>query len=98
MRDRQSLTPLKEIISQLGQCLLPFDLEDGKIWKLWKELVGEEISKNAYPVWIRNKILMVYVSGPIWAQELRYKERKIRNRLNKILGRDAVKEIRFKVG
>jgi len=98
MKNRQTLTPLKDIISQLKQGGLPFNLEDGKIWKFWKRLVGENVSKNAYPIWIRNGVLMVYVSGPIWIQELRYREKDIKNKLNGILGRNAIKEIKFRIG
>ena len=98
MRHKTSLTPLKDIISLLKKEGLPFDLSDGKIWEVWEELVGVHISKHARPVWIKNQLLMVYVSSPIWIQELRYKEEEIKTRLNSILGRNAIKEIRFKVG
>ena len=98
MQHNTSLTPLKDIISLLREGGLPFNLDDGKIWKVWERLVGNHISRHARPVWIKNRSLMVYVSSPIWIQELRYKEKEIKTQLNDILGRNAIKEIKFKVG
>ena len=97
MKRDSALIPLKDIINSLKKGKLPFDLNDGKIWVLWKDIVGSEISEHARPAWVRNKTLMVHVSSPIWAQELRYRETDIKTRLNDLLGRTAINEIRFKV-
>ncbi len=94
---KDSLVPLKDIIANVRK-MLPFDFEDGKIWKIWEDTLGEGIAKNAKPLCIRNKILTVKVSGPVWMQELSFREKEIRDKLNKALGRDAIKKIRFKVG
>ncbi len=93
----KTLTPLKDIISQLGKQGLPFDLEDGQIWKVWEKLIDKNIAKNAYPIKIKNKVLFLRVSSPIWIQELRYKQKEIKEKINSTLGRKAVKEIKFKM-
>jgi len=94
-----SLTPLKDVISNLlrnGE--LPFNPEDANIWKVWDEVVGPAVSKNAHPMWIKAGRLRVTVSDPIWLQELEFMEARIREKLNKTLGRKAVERIEFRVG
>lgn len=98
-KDRNSLTSLKDIIGNLlGNGSLPFNPEDADIWNFWDEVVGSAISKNARPSRIRNGMLRVTVSDPIWLQELKFMEGRIRERLNEKLGRNAVKRIEFRVG
>jgi hypothetical protein len=98
-KDRNSLTSLKDIIGNLlGNGSLPFNPEDADIWNSWDEVVGSAVSKNARPSRIRNGMLRVTVSDPIWLQELKFMEGRIRERLNEKLGRNAVKRIEFRVG
>lgn len=98
-KDRDSMAPLKDVIAGLfSDGTLPFDPEDASIWKVWEEVVGSAISKNAQPSRIRNRELRVTVSNAIWLQELKFLEEDIRERLNRILGRKAVDRIEFRVG
>lgn len=77
---------------------VPLEPDDARIWKIWPEVVGSAIARNARPLWIRKGQLRVAVSGPIWLQELRFMEEDIRNRLNHALGREAVERIEFRLG
>lgn len=89
---------LAEIISSLsGPQGLPFDLRDMEIWQIWEDVVGQVISSYAKPSMIRNGILTVGVKQPIWLQELKFMAEEIRAKLNKRLGRKAVRDIRFKL-
>ncbi len=98
-KDEKSLTALKDVLSSLfSSGELPFNPEDAKIWKIWEEVVGVGISKHARPSWIKDGILRVNVSDPIWCQELQYSENEIRQRLNRQLGRNAVVSIEFRLG
>lgn len=97
--DKDSLTPLKDIIGNLMSGRgLPFDPQDATIWKVWTEVVGPAISRNAQPLWIKSGRLRVMVSDPIWLQELEFLERDMREKLNQRLGRQAVKKIEFRLG
>jgi predicted nucleic acid-binding Zn ribbon protein len=97
-QDKDDMRPLKEIIQGLFKNdSLPFNPEDGRIWKIWEEVVGYAIAKHAKPTWIRNGRLRVAVSGPVWLQELQFLEEGIRNKLNKSLGRQAVERIDFRL-
>ena len=98
-KEGNSLTSLKDIITNiLRDGALPFNPDDASIWKVWDEVVGPTISRNAQPSWIKNGRLKVMVSDPIWLQELKFVEDSIREKLNKKLERKAVKKIEFRVG
>ena len=98
-KEGDSLIPLKDVISDiLSDPTLPFNPHDANIWKVWDEVVGPAISKNARPLWIKNGKLKVTVSDPIWLQELQFVEKDIREKLNGKLGRKAVDSIEFRVG
>ncbi|MBW2616153.1 MAG: DUF721 domain-containing protein [Deltaproteobacteria bacterium] len=94
-----SLIPLKDVIANLlNDGSLPFNPDDANIWRVWNEVVGPAISKNARPLWIKNGKLKVIVSNPIWLQELQFVEKDIMEKLNGKLGRKAVEKIEFRVG
>lgn len=97
-RRKDNLTPLGDVISELFQGgLLPFNPDDAKIWRAWDTTVGEAIAKHARPEWIKQKVLRVHVSDPIWLHELKYVGEEIRDRLNRNLGRCAVEKIEFRM-
>ena len=97
--NKDSLTPLKDILDGLfSQGGLPLNPEDGKIWQIWDSIVGEIIAGHSRPSWIKNGVLNVAVSDPIWSQELQFHAEEIRGRINRELGREAVSRIVFKVG
>ena len=62
---------------------------------LWEEVVGEKISKNTEPISVEHGTLTVSVSNPTWRQELVFKQQDIINQLNKKLGKNTIKEVRF---
>ena len=96
---KNSLTPLKDVItSLLSDGTLPFNPDDARIWRVWDEVVGPAISRNARPSWIKNGKLKVRVSDPIWLQELEFVEESIREKLNTKLGRKAIDRIEFRIG
>ncbi len=98
-KTKKSLTPIGDIISEiLGSGLLPFNPDDTRIWKVWEEVVGQPIAAHAKPLRIKQKRLRVRVSDPIWYQELTFMAEDIRERLNGILGRNAIEKIEFCVG
>jgi predicted nucleic acid-binding Zn ribbon protein len=93
-----SLSSLKDILSALlSDAKLPFNPQDATIWKIWDEVVGPAIARNAQPLWIKDRRLRVKVSDPIWLQELSYLEVTVREKLNARLGRQAVDKIEFRL-
>jgi len=96
VKRRGPLTPLKDVVASLFKGgALPFNPEDAHIWDVWDEVVGDQISQIARPLWVKEGRLRVTVSDPIWLQELEFLEPDIRQRLNERLGRQAVEKIGF---
>ncbi len=96
---KHTLTPLKDIIATvLRDPTLPFNLDDARIFKVWDEVVGGAIARNAQPSWIKKGRLRVRVSDPIWLQELEFAGETIKQKLNEKLGRSAVEKIEFRLG
>jgi len=96
--ERDSMRPLGDIISGLfSGGHLPFSREDCLIWGVWRDAVGPAISKAASPSWIRKGRLRVFVSDPIWLQELTFLEGDIRKKLNTLLGQERIQKIEFRL-
>ena len=96
---KTSLTPLKEILDRMfKEGGLPFDMDNARIWKVWEGVVGPSVARHAKPLWIKQRLLRVGVSDPIWLQELRFQEQDIREKLNQTLGKEAVERIEFRLG
>ena len=97
--NNKSFTSLKDIITNiLSDTNLPFNPDDARLWEIWDDAVGTPISAHAKPYWIRKKRLRVNVSDSIWLQELEYAKETIMEKVNFHLGREAVKEIEFRIG
>jgi predicted nucleic acid-binding Zn ribbon protein len=61
----------------------------------WEEVVGDKISKNTEPQSVEHGTLTVSVSNPAWRQELIFKKEEIIKQLNKKIGENTIKELRF---
>ncbi len=64
----------------------------------WTELVGETIGEHSRPAAMKGKLLLVYVSSPVWLHEMRFLKTDLIDKINLLLGPPGVKDIRFKVG
>jgi len=73
-------------------------LREIKVFEVWNKVVGEKISENAKPVQIEKGRLVVVVRNSIWLSELGFERHKLKQRLNRLLGRGTVKEIIFRIG
>lgn len=72
---------------------------NGKLFLHWKQVVGEELSKHTKPFRIRDQKLTVIVDSSVWLFELQQSYyNKILNRIQKLVGKDQVERIYFKVG
>lgn len=93
-------------IERLGQVLdkslkrmeISTRLDEYGVWPIWNDIVGTTIARNAQPEKIRNGILFVKVTSPVWMQQLQYMKEMIAEKLNQQLKADIVKNIFFVVG
>lgn len=92
-------THIGSIINKvLRTCRQESDEELAEVWSLWDSVVGESIAKNAQPEAFKGKLLLVHVTNPIWIQQLQFFKKDIINKLNDVLGKELVKDIKFKIG
>ena len=63
----------------------------------WSDLVGEAVAANSAPVALRGTTVIIAVSDPAWATQLRFLESDLVSRLQAELGVDAVDAIEVRV-
>jgi predicted nucleic acid-binding Zn ribbon protein len=92
-------TSLGDVLSgALKQANLQINLEMGRLWNRWDDIVGPTVAQNAKPAAIKGNLLIVYVSSTPWMQQLQFLKEDIMDKLNSDLGRPVVEDIRFKIG
>ncbi len=86
---------LDRILSRAGGGPKGDDVKD--VWAAWDAAAGPW-AEIARPEGLRNGVLIASVESAAHSQELQFEKDDIRRRLNESLGREAVTEIRFRVG
>lgn len=67
-------------------------------WGVWEKAVGDTIAQQAQPAFMRGGILFVKCSSSAWMQQLQFMKGKICEALNRLLGKEVIKDIRFQMG
>ncbi len=67
------------------------------IFGRWPELVGDAVAAQSRPVAMKGTTLVVAVSDPAWATQLRFLEHDLIERLRAELGQDAIDAIDVRV-
>jgi hypothetical protein len=65
---------------------------------LWEEAVGKRVARLALPLRVREGIIFVEVGSHVLAQELSLLKDEYVRKLNKLLGEERVRDIRFRIG
>lgn len=86
---------LETVVSRLG---LRRDLDDYRIFEAWERVVGEQIARNAQPVRLDAKRLVIHVKSAVWMQELALLREDIRRRINEWMGRELVQDLFLVLG
>jgi len=99
-RDRMKFPkPMSDLIDDtLAGMGIGERLKEARIWNLWVDVVGTAIARQAQPVRIINGTLTVAVSSGPWMQELTFLKDMMREKLNRQLGAELVREIVLKSG
>lgn len=93
------MTPVNQVVQQVVSRLgLGRKLDDYRIWQAWDEVVGSTIARNAQPVRLNEKRLVVAVRNSSWMHELSMLSRDLVGRCNDWMGRDVISEIFLVVG
>lgn len=99
LRDNK-VSCLADEISNISEALGVRDRENElRVFNVWKECVGETISKFAAPAGIKNNKLLVSVENPVWRFELSNRKeeiiKKINSKLHGLKNKTVIKEIVF---
>tara|TARA_Y100000741_G_scaffold3661_1_gene3074 strand:+ start:313 stop:588 length:276 start_codon:yes stop_codon:yes gene_type:complete len=90
---------MQKLNSAIKNFLQKNGLEKGvnqnKSIELWPEIVGEKISKNTEPQTVESGTLIIKTKNSAWRQELIFKQSEILESINKKLGKNTIKAIRF---
>lgn len=73
-------------------------IKENQIFVVWKDAVGESIAKNCQPVDVNNGVLTLEAKSNAWLQELSFLGEEIRGEINRAMGWEAIKSLRFRVG
>lgn len=68
------------------------------VWGAWDQAVGETVAQQAQPAFVRGGTLFVKCSSSAWMQQLQFMKVTIRDELNRLLGKEVIKDIRFQMG
>jgi predicted nucleic acid-binding Zn ribbon protein len=74
------------------------DMRRVMVLSLWERVVGELVAKKAWPEGVDDGVLTVAVTTHAWAQELDLLKPQILSRYRQLLGRNALRDVRFRVG
>ena len=82
----------------LGDLGLDAAVSAFRIGELWEEAVGAEIASHCRPVAMRGEVLEAEVDSSVWCQQLQMERPRILQALREVLGDDAPKDLRLRVG
>ena len=94
MKGNYDVARLKDLLGPVGKKLR---LEDpaaaGTLWRRWAHIVGDEVARHAEPTSLKEGVLRVRTSSPVWATEITYLAADIKDRVNAALGKSLVREV-----
>jgi predicted nucleic acid-binding Zn ribbon protein len=83
---------IEELVAQLG---IKKKLHEQDVFVVWDEAVGTRIAGVAHPARMLRGTLIVSVKSGAWRNELSMRKQEIVQKLNKLLGAEIVKDIKF---
>lgn len=89
-------SPLKDIIDELmDEYRLSAKLREMRIQKVWTRIVGQYVASQTEDIIFKNRRLAVTIKSSALRNELSFAKTKIIKNINRLLGEDAVDDIRF---
>ncbi len=73
-------------------------VDEGQALLIWAEAVGPKMAAKTLAESVYRGRMTVLAQNPAWVQECTFMRLQIKDKLNKILGREIIKEIVFRVG
>jgi predicted nucleic acid-binding Zn ribbon protein len=96
---KKELTHIGDVLSSaLARYRPAKDTQMTKVWEIWDNTVGEQVSMNAKPCSFKDGILIVNVSSSAWVYQLKFLEKEMIHRINRQLDTPMIKKLKFKIG
>ena len=95
-RARKPPEPVRDALQHVLQRIDPDRRLE--VFRVWAAEVGEAVAARAAPAAFRDGVLSVHVSSAVWMQELQFAKQEIRDRLNRRLGAEIVRDVYFVSG
>jgi predicted nucleic acid-binding Zn ribbon protein len=95
-RARRPPEPVRDALQHVLQRIDPDRRLE--VFRVWAAEVGEAVAARAAPAAFRDGVLSVHVSSAVWMQELQFAKQEIRDRLNRRLGAEIVRDVYFVSG
>ena len=73
----------------------PEQLRVYRAWEIWPDVVGADVARGARPTKFRDGKLVVTVYHPALMQDLHFVKEHLRGELNRGIGKDLIRQIRF---
>jgi len=73
-------------------------MDEGQALLIWPEAAGPKMAARTRADSVHRGRMTVLAQNPAWVQECTFMRLQINDKLNKMLGREIIKEIVFKVG
>ena len=77
---------------------IPLNLETQRIARAWDDAVGPRIAAETRPDTLKRGILFVKVSNSVWMQQLHFLKAEIIEKVNRLLGKEAIGNLYFTIG
>lgn len=92
--------PIRTVIEEVfSRPALKDLLSSGRILHVWDSTVGADIARHTRPRSFHEGRLTVFVDSSVWLDQInRYFKERIREKLNRELGRPMVKKLIFTIG
>lgn len=98
-RNRKNFIQIGEVIDKVLHQYRPInDQALMQVWEVWEEAVGTAIAQNAKPSAFKGDLLLVTVSSSAWLHQMRFMEQELINEINKAMGTQRLRGMKFKVG
>lgn len=68
-----------------------------KLYQNWPDIIGRPAGIYTHPLEIKEGILVVGVQDHAWLNELRYCRDDLQTKISNFIGRDSIREVRFKL-
>lgn len=89
---------IDSVFNQIKKKLKISEFYELSITKIWKDVTGDVISQVSIPIHLEDGVLTVNVRDTIWLNQLTLLKKEIIKQINENLGKEVVKDIKYKVG